>query len=140
MTARIETSANGKVVMSENLTITKEGILRVAADDVVAAKPPVVFKLPPKAGDKWKVDTEVGNEKLQADVSCEAADEKVKVKAGDFTTAKVSGSYLVTAATGETQTITLTSWFADGTGPVKMAIKPPGGEVTLNLTKFTAGK
>jgi hypothetical protein len=140
MTARIETYVNGQSVMSENLTATKDAVLRIAAADVVASKPTTVIKLPPKAGEKWDIDAEVGPEKLAGKLQCDAIDEKVTVKAGEFTAAKVSGTFTTTAASGEKQEITLTTWYADGTGPVKIIIKTQGVEVTLDLQKYTAGK
>jgi hypothetical protein len=140
MTARIETYVNGQSVMSENLTATKDAVLRIAAADVVASKPTTVIKLPPKAGEKWTIDAEVGPEKLAGELACDAIAEKVTVKAGEFTAVKVSGKFTTTAASGEKQEITLTTWYADGTGPVKIIIKTQGVEVTLDLQKYTAGK
>jgi hypothetical protein len=140
MTARVETFVNGQSVMSENLAVTAEGIIRVAAADVIASKPTVVVKLPPKAGDKWKIDATVGPEKLEGELGCEAVDEAVKVTAGEFKAAKVAGKFTTTAASGEKQEISLTTWYADGTGPVKIIIKTQGVEVTLDLKKYTAGK
>jgi hypothetical protein len=140
MTARIETFVNGQSVMSENLAVTTEGIIRVAAADVIASKPTIVLKLPPKAGDKWKIDATVGPEKLEGELGCDAVDEAVKVTAGEYKAAKVSGKFTTTAASGEKQEISLTTWYADGKGPVKITIKTQGVEVTLDLQKFTAGK
>jgi hypothetical protein len=140
MTARVETFVNGQSVMSENLAVTSEGIIRVAAADVIASKPTVVLKLPPKAGDKWKIDAMVGPEKLEGELGTDAVDEAVKVAAGDFKAAKVSGKFTTTIPSGEKQEITLTTWYADGTGPVKIIIKTQGVEVTLDLNKYTAGK
>jgi len=142
MTARIETFVNGQSVMSENLTVTKDAVIRVAAADIVASKPTIVVKLPPKVGDKWKIAADVGPEKLEGDLQCDAVDEVTKVTAGEYKAVKISGTFVTTGPgpDAEKQTIALTTWYADGVGPVKIIIKTKGVEVTLDLQKFTAPK
>jgi hypothetical protein len=140
MTARIETFVDGRSIMTENLAVTKDAVVRVAAGDVVASKPTIVVKLPPKTGDKWKITADIGPEKLEGDLQCDALDEEVNVAAGKFKTVKITGSYMTTDPEGNKQPITLTTWYADGPGPVKSVIKKEGTEFILDLQKFTAGK
>jgi hypothetical protein len=140
MTARLEALVDGRVVLTENLNVAKDAVLRVAANDILASKPTIVLKLPPKAGDKWKIDADVDREKLEGELASEAVAEKIKVPAGEFTAVKVGGTFVTTAASGEKQEISLSTWYADGTGPVKIIIKTQGTEMTLDLKKYTAGK
>jgi hypothetical protein len=140
MTARVETTIDGKVVLTENLTVTKEGLLRAGTNDVAASKPTIVIKLPPKAGDKWRIDSEINGEKLEGELACEAIAEKIKVPAGEFTAVKVGGTFATTAISGDKQEYSLAAWYAEGTGPVKIILKTQGIDTILELKKYTAGK
>jgi hypothetical protein len=140
MTARLEAAVDGKIVLTENLAVTKDAVVRVAANDIVASKPTIVLKLPPKAGDKWRIDADVDREKLEGELASEAIEEKLKVPAGEFTAVKVGGTMVTTAVSGEKQELALQTWYADGTGPVKIILKTQGTESVLELKKYTAGK
>jgi hypothetical protein len=140
MTARLETTVDGKIVLTENLAVAKDAVLRAAANDNLPSKPTIVLKLPPKAGDKWRIDADVDREKLEGELTCEAIAEKIKVPAGEFTAVKVGGTFITTAVSGEKQENAFQAWYAEGTGPVKIILKTQGSEHILELKKYTAGK
>lgn len=135
MCALLETSVNGNVSATEHVAATKDGVYRYtfSGQDI---QPPVCFlKLPPKKGEKWKVDSKIGTQTGKA--TFVSGEEEVSVPAGKFKT--------ITSATDDFEAagmkVPVTYWFASNTGIVKQVVKFGDQEVLIELVKFMpAGK
>lgn len=137
--ARLETTRDGKVVGTEHLAVTDEGVYRHDLTQPDAngkmvthtPKPPIrVLKLPPKKGDNWKVDTDLAHGRFNIDES------EVKVPAGTYQTIRVRSEDL--EINGLKPTFT---WhYAKNIGMVKQVMQEGNVTVEIVLEKFEAGK
>ena len=132
--ARLEASAQGKVVASEHLATSDKGIFRHRFNGVEIAPPLCLLKYPVKAGETWDATLKIGGE--NAKVSCRVDQEmpEVKVPAGKYKTVVV---HIDTDLSG--QKFTTTFWFSDGVGFVKQEFDL-GVKGVLELEKFEPGK
>jgi hypothetical protein len=140
--ALLEASRDGKVVGSEHLAVTADGVYRhtitKAQGDKPATltlKPPMlVLKLPPKKGDAWKVDSQVDGKVLRG--GFKADEQEVKVPAGTYKAIRVTSQDL---EVNGLKTV-LTMYYAEGVGMVKQVIQEGENKVEIELEKFEAGK
>lgn len=136
MCARLETSTAGKdakVVSNEHVAVTDAAVERHATLGFQPDPPVILLKLPAKKGDKWEIDSKVGNETIKG--TAEVDEEEVKVKAGTYKTFKVTTD----VTTGGMQ-IKSVCWYAKDVGMVKQDLTFAGNEVKLELEEYTAGK
>jgi hypothetical protein len=134
LTALIETTADDKVVATENLGVKDDGLYRFTMANLTADPPVRVLKLPAKKGDSWKVKSKVGDEEFAATFTL--SEEKVKVPAGEYN-AIVAETDEITVG-GVKMTVKV--WYAKNVGMVKTVMKIMGNEVTFELDKFQKGK
>jgi hypothetical protein len=135
---KVDSFIDGKLVSSEHIAVTDEGVYRVAFDGAVPTKPVMILKLPPKDGEVWAVDTGISGSKIKGSARCDL--EKVKVPAGEFDAYRVKGSYTVTLPDGKEQNPEFTFWFADGTGVVRLGTKAGDNDIILDLESFKKGE
>jgi hypothetical protein len=135
---KVDSFLEDRLLSSEHIAVTKEGVFRVAFDGAVPTKPVMILKLPPKDGEVWAVETEISGSKIEGSARCDF--EKVKVPAGEFDAYRVRGTYAVTAPDGKVSNPEFTFWFADGTGVVKLGTKSGGNDVILELQSFKKGE
>jgi hypothetical protein len=135
MTARIEMLVEGKARSHENVGVTGDGIYRYSYEGK-EAKPPVrFFKLPPKKGDTWTVDSKWGTETIKG--TFKTGEETVTVPAGKYETFTASCDKFTA---GDTE-ISVTYYFAQNVGVVKQVIEASGQRIVIELEKFEpAGK
>ncbi len=144
--ALLETSRDGKVVGSEHLAVTADGVYRQdvtapgsdkAAGKMVTQtfKPPIlVLKLPPKKGDNWKIDSTSDGKAYRGAFQIDEQD--VKVPASTYKTMRVSSKDLEVNA----MKTNITTHYAEGVGPVKQLIESSGAKLEIELEKFESGK
>jgi hypothetical protein len=134
MCAVLETSAGGKVVATEHISVAKDGIYRHSMAGNKADPAVRFIKLPIKKGESWKIESKIGGQDLK--VSYTAGEDEITVPAGKYKT--------ITTQTNEFeaggQKITAKIWYAKGVGMVKTVMELAGNTVTLELDKFEAGK
>lgn len=151
--ALLETKRDGKVVGSEHLAVTTDGIYRNdltspqlqshANDKAKLAKvlvsqtlkPPIlVLKLPPKQGDSWKVDSKGDGTTFRG--SFQVSELEIKVPAGTYKKA-----FRVVSQDLEVNSLkpTITTFFAAGIGMVKQVIEMGEAKIEIELEKFEAG-
>jgi hypothetical protein len=130
----IEAQANGKTVASEHLAAKKDGVYRLAANGQKVDPPVLVLKLPPRKGDRWKIDSKVVGLTVQGTLV--VAEEAVAVPAGKYQAVSVHSDDM---KIGDKAT-TFTQWFAPGVGMVKQVMDVGGKKTALELEKFEAGK
>ena len=133
--SRLETTAKGKVVASEHLSITDKGIFRNRYNGTEVSPPICMLKFPIKKGSTWKVESKVGEEKLS--VSCKSDEEEIEVPAGKFKTVKV---VMDAEVVGAGIIVSTTYWFSQGVGVVKQHVNINSMQFTLLLEKFEEGK
>jgi hypothetical protein len=132
--ARLEAVVNGKVIGTEHLSSTPEGVFRhrLNADEL---NPPVcILKYPIREGDRWIMNTTHGSQQLK--LAFQSKEMKtLTLPSGNYTAipvvveSSVNGTY-----------ITATSWYAPEIGLVQ-EFKDVGGNTTnLQLVKFEPGK
>jgi len=131
--ARVEAQINGRIVATEHLRVTKDGVYRYRHNGAEVKVPVLVLRYPVKAGDSWEYETEVGQEKGKAKVTTRFED--VEVPLGKF-------KALVTEIDGESngQTLRTSIWFAENVGIVKQTFAQGLLEFTMELEKFTKTK
>jgi len=123
--SRLETTAKGKIVASEHLSINDKGIFRNRYNGIEVTPPICMLKFPVKKGSSWKTESNVGDEKLK--VSCKSDEEEIEVPAGKFKTIKV---IMDAEVTGAGIIVSTTYWFAQGVGVVKQhAVFDPARKV-----------
>lgn len=133
--SRLETTAKGKVVASEHLSITGKGIFRNRYNGTEVSPPICMLKFPIKKDSTWKVESKVGEEKLS--VSCKLDEEEIEVPAGKFKTVKV---VMDAEVVGAGIIVSTTYWFAQGVGVVKQHVNINSMQFSILLEKFEEEK
>jgi len=133
MCAKVETYLDGKAVANEHVAVTKDGIYRFTLNGQKLDRPAQLMKLPPKAGDEWKIDTKFGNETLTG--SMKSTEEKLKVPAGTYDAFLVSGKLETNG-----RTIVAASYFVKDVGIAKIKMDYLGMSLAIELEKFEAAK
>jgi hypothetical protein len=132
--ARVESSVDGKVIASEHIGVTSEGICRFQIGENPAT-PPLCFLKLPFSTTAWKVDSNIKGEVLKG--SFTPGKEEVTVPFGKFSA--------VTAATTDLEVnmikVGTTYYFAKDIGMVKQVIKLGDKQtIVLELEKYEPGK
>ncbi|MHB1423684.1 MAG: hypothetical protein ACYC3I_10920 [Gemmataceae bacterium] len=138
--ALLETKRDGKVVGSEHLAVTADGVYR---HDLTAAgaksvtqtlKPPMLLlKLPPKKGDGWKIDSKGDGKNFRG--GFQVSEQEITVPAGKYKTFRVASQDLEVNALKPS----ITTFFAEGVGMVKQIIEVGDAKVEIELDKYEAG-
>ncbi len=123
-----------KLVASETVVVTDDGIYRTAINGIKPDAPVCFFKLPPKKGDRWDVDTKIHGQVVKGTFTID--EEEVTVPAGTYKAIKVEAKDF---NIGGAQT-TIVCWFAEKVGVVKRSFRVPNGFVVQELEKFAEGK
>ncbi len=137
--AKIETEVNGKVVASEVLSVTPEGIVRTKINNSDIKPPVMILKLAGgKAvkGDKWHVESTVQGQSVKGDFTTKDDKESVTVPAGKFEAVAVDGGEFDIAGTKTA----IKYYFVPGKGIVKQSYSIQGNEAVLELKEYTEGK
>lgn len=142
--ALLEVTRDGKVVGSQHLAVTDDGVYcydltsqagRTADRVVQTPKPPVLMlKLPPKNGDSWKVDSTADGKAFRGAFRID--EQEVKVPAGTYKTVRVTSQDL---EVNGLQPV-ITTYYARGAGMVKQVIREGDVTTEIELEKFEAGK
>lgn len=152
--ALLETIRDGKVVGSEHLAVTGDGVYRhdltypqlqsdpkdknktVKVSIKQTPKPPIlILKLPPRKGDSWKVDSKGDGKTFRG--TFQIAEQEVTVPAGAYKTIRVASQDLEVNSLKPT----ITTFFAQGVGMVKQVIEMGNAKIEIDLVKFEeAGK
>ncbi|MGL4555278.1 MAG: hypothetical protein ACRC33_29275 [Gemmataceae bacterium] len=132
--ARLEMIVDGKARSFEHLAVT-DGVLSRYSFEAKEANPPIpLLKLPPKAGEKWNVESKLDGQVYKG--TLESTLEKVKVPAGEYPAVKVAGPDMDLNGAK----FSVTYWFASGVGLVKLQSELAGLKVVFELEKVTPGK
>lgn len=150
--ALLETIRDGKVVGSEHLAVSGDGVYRhdltspqFQSDPNDKAKkaklsvkqmlkPPIlILKLPPKNGDSWKIDSKGDGKSFRG--SFEVAEQEITVPAGTYKTFRVASQDLEVNSLKPN----ITTYFAQGVGMVKQIIEMGNDKIEIELEKFKAG-
>ncbi|HMF20456.1 MAG TPA: hypothetical protein VKE98_24815 [Gemmataceae bacterium] len=132
--AYLEASVKGKVVATEHLRQTKEGVFRYRNNRQEITPPFCLVKYPVKSGSKWSGDIAIGNDKGK--YYSEAIEETVEVKAGKFKAMRVS----VKVESPKQGVVTTTYWFVPDIGFVRQTVDTGRLNVVMELEKFQAAK
>jgi hypothetical protein len=153
LTARLETSKDGKVIAVEHVGVGAEGVVRHDIEDNSGQQalretlvPPIlILKVPPKSGETWKVDSKgqvpasvqggVGGPRVYRG-TFKLGEEEVKVPAGTYKAVRVASQDL--EANGLKPTVT--TYYAEGVGMVKQVIQEGEVKIITELEKFEPGK
>lgn len=140
--ARLEVKRDGKVVAWQHLAVTSDGVYRHDLTETSSGKevtqtpkPPIlVLKLPPKKGDRWKVDSKAGSDVFRGAFKID--EEEVKVPAGTYKAIRVSSQDLEVKGLKPT----ITTYYAKDVGMVKQVIKEGSATAEIELEKFEPAK
>lgn len=150
--ALLETRRDGKVVGSEHLAVTADGVYRhdltamqpqtdpndknktVGPAVTQTLKPPIlVLKLPPKNGDTWKVDSKGEGKTFRGGFRVD--EQEIKVPAGTYKTFRVASQDVEV----NSLKTSIHTHFAEGAGIVKQVIEVGDAKAEIELEKFEAG-
>jgi hypothetical protein len=131
---KVETIVNNKPIAHEHIQVKEDGIYRTAINGLKPESPVLFFKLPPKAGLTWDVDTKIQGQTVKGKFT--TSEEEVTVPAGKYKTFKVSGNDFDIAG----MKTNITYWFAENVGIVKLQFSLGGMDAVLELEKFEGGK
>lgn len=151
--ARLEVTRDGKLVGSQHLAVTADGVYchdltyRAPKTDSAAdkggerevtqtPKPPILLlKLPAKKGDKWKVDSKGDGTNFRGAYQIDV--QEVKVPAGSD-----SKAIVVTSQDLEVNGLkpVITTYYASGIGMAKQVIQEGNVTTTIELVGFEMGK
>jgi hypothetical protein len=127
----LEARLRDKVVATEHLAFTKEGLCRFKVDKEEVQPPVCVLQLPAAKATKWEKTYQLGGRSATANFSASASE--VTVPAGKYKTVNV-----VADMNGGPMRLTTIS-YADGVGPVKQIINEGKRTLVLELEKFERG-
>lgn len=130
---RMESFVKDKVVASEHLAVTDQGVFRHRINGSEATPPVCVIKFPVKADETWDIDTKIGQELLTG--QSVVGFEEIEVPFGKFPTVRVKMN-----AQAGTQKIESTIWYAEGVGMVQQTFALGDNTFSLKLEKFEAAK
>jgi hypothetical protein len=142
LAARLETVKDGKVIATEHLRVTAEGVVRLDVsfsdgDKKVTEVPKpaiLVLRLPPKKGDAFSVNSTV-NEKVYKG-TFKIGEDEVKVPAGTYKAILVSGQDVEVEGVKPT----MRAWYAENVGLVKQEVTAAGTKTEFELEKFEPGQ
>jgi hypothetical protein len=132
--AYVDTLVDGKVIGTEYLNVTADGVYRQGFSKQKANMPVLILKLPPKADDKWAVNVKIKDEVLRGTFT--TREDKVKVPAGEFKTFAVESKDLEIGGLKGT----ITTHYAEDVGMVKQSLQIGTAKTEIELEKFTKGK
>ena len=130
---RVEMVLDKKIVLTEQLNQTPEGLFRTQLQDAKLSPPLLLLKNPVKSGEQWRTKTQIGAQELT--IECQVESERVSVPAGEYDAVKLT----VSTQANESD-IRSTYWFAAGVGIVRQEAKI-GDEPTMSieLTSYQPG-
>ena len=136
---KLETEVNGKVVASEVISVTPEGVVRLKINNSPITPPVMILKLTggkATKGDKWKVEGTVQGQAIKGEFTTKDDKESVTVPAGKFDAVVVDGPEFDIAGTKTG----IKYYFVAGKGIVKQSYSIQGNEAVLELKEYTEGK
>jgi hypothetical protein len=146
--ARVDMIKDGKTVASEFIGVKASGVYRcrVQADRpnqnkdnpvlVETPKPPILLlPLPPKKGETFTVDSKVEPSGKVYKGTFKIAEETIKIGDKEYKCVVVAGQDLE----GDGLKPTLTTWYAENVGMVKLVIAVADQKIDIELEKFEKG-
>jgi hypothetical protein len=138
MAAKLETVRDGKVIATEHVRVTADGVRRLDVayggikEDI---QPPILLlPLPPKKGDAFNVDSKINNRVYKG--TFKIGEDEVKVPAGTYKALMVVGQDLEVEGVKPS----MTTWYAENVGMVKQRISVGETKREFELEKFEPGK
>lgn len=129
----LEATLKDKVVATEHLAFTKNGLFRFRADKEDIEPPVCVLKLPSTRGQRWLAEYKLGSRSAKSSFSITTSE--IQVLAGKFKVTTVLADVSEGAGPGRGSRTTIA--YAEGVGMVKQTIeegkRPP---LVLELEKF----
>jgi hypothetical protein len=132
--ARLEADLGTGMKLVEHVAVGADGVYRYQANGKKIDPPLCVLKLPPKAGESWKVDSTVDSTRLRGTFSL--GHEDVAVPAGKYKAVTVASTDYEIAL----QKAPFTNWYAAGVGLVKQRVQVEGREMVLELKSYEVPK
>jgi hypothetical protein len=131
--AELESVVGGKVMATEYLGVSEEGIFRLKMNGHDVNPPLPILRFPVTKGDAWNCEESIAGESLKASSVVDL--QQVTVPAGTFDAAVVTTH-------GKTAQGTLVNkqWFVPGIGPVKQEVQMSGASITAELKKYEPAK
>jgi hypothetical protein len=127
--------SDGKTTQhSYTVEVSKTGIRETLNFNRKVEPPTPLLKLPCAKGDKWESPFSLDGEKRADYAMTVGGVEEVKVPAGTFKAIRVDK---VSIGVDKKTTQTITTWYAPGVGPVRIAYRSGS---TRDLISFTPGK
>jgi len=127
---RLDASLKDRVVASEHLAFTKDGLFRYRVDKEDVVPPVCVLRLPAAKGPRWRHPYQVGSRAATGAFSVSSAD--VNVPFGKYKAVVVHANI---DEGGRPSTRTIVS-YAEGVGIVKQEVVDGKRTLTLELEKF----
>jgi hypothetical protein len=134
--AALEWSVSGKVVSLEHVFAANDGVYRCAYEKKEIVPPLRFLKLPPVAGESWKIDSKIDGITMVGTFQLRRDDVTVPLRRFDGAFASSTSDMLVDGRGG----LVTTYWFASGHGLIKQMVRSGNAETVFELVKFEPGK
>jgi hypothetical protein len=131
MCARIETMGGGKIVGTDHISVTKNGIFRYTLNDDEASDPIQLLKLPAGNSEEWSIDSHCKNGSLSGKANVKP--DSVTVPAGSYQALVVKSSIQLLG-----QNVTCTNYFVKDVGIARIQLSAASSSVNLDLESFLA--
>jgi hypothetical protein len=128
--SRVETRFMGRVIPTEHLANTPEGLYRYRSQGIAITPPLRLLRYPVKEGDTWEDTITSSGQRVQ--VNCRVGSEQVTVPAGSYQTVTID----VAMKVGGTTIATSRYWLAAGIGMVKQVNQQGGTTSAIELERF----
>lgn len=128
--ARLESHSGDKAHV-EHLAVRGDGVYKLQADGKLIEPPLLLLRLPPRAGESWRVDSRIDGLPVKGTFTLKEV--AVSVPAGKYRAMAVSSTDFEIA----NRKMPAAWWFAPDVGPVRQRVELSGFEVLLELESYT---
>lgn len=129
--ACVETTFQGKVIPTEHLANTPQGLFRYRSHGIGLSPPLCLLRYPIKKGASWESKIVVGGQQ-EVRVNCRVGAEKVTVPAGTYDAVTIDVALMLRDTTVGTSKY----WLAAGVGMVKQSNAAGGTTTVFELDKY----
>jgi hypothetical protein len=126
---RLEGRLRNQAVVSEHLSLRKDGAYRLRHDNVEIDPPLLICRFPPVKGDTWKAEYKINDKKISVTYYCD----RVEITHRDK---KVMAVVIRAVISDGGDGITNTCWYVPGDGMVKQAIEEGDGQIVLEFENY----
>lgn len=128
---RYEGRMRNQIIVTEHLSVRKEGVYRVRHDNIDIDPPLLICKFPPTKGQTWKSEYKIGEKKVAVTFTTDM--EEIPVPKSKTNETKANALVIRAEIVNGEHSIKSTCWYAPNRGLVKQVLEEDDGQITLEL-------